>query len=284
MRNILRGGGGFAPLVLVIVVVWALLAVIFLTGTLLAARSIDRSVNTAKTGINPQVGEIGKDAKFIDQARTIASTSGKILTAAKPLSGQLDQINRTAREGIDPKLKSVLGQVNKITEVAGSINTNVLQIGSTVGAIQGNAGSINASVGSINGRARSILGRARSINTSVDSIDGNARGILSRVVSIDSKAATINRNAITIKASADPIATDLNDVLKLVGRENTEKTPGTILFHANSIDCSPFVNSPNSVLPGLLTTVSGLTAALTTLLGGPPPATVPAGGSNACVP
>ena len=279
MRNILRGGGGFAPLVLVVLVVFALLAVILLTGTLLAARSIDRSVNTAKTGINPQVGEIGKDAKFIDQARTIASTSGKILTAAKPLSGQLDQIDRTAREGIDPKLKSVLGQVNKITEVAGSINTNVLQIGSTVGAIQGNAGSINASVGSINGRARSILGRARSINTSVDSINGDARGILSRVVSIDSKAATINRNAITIQGSAAPIATDLNDVLKLVGREGTEKTPGTILFHANSIDCSPLVNDPNSIAPVTITAIDNLLSLnLAALLGAAPP---PA--PNACV-
>ena len=279
MRNILSGARGMAPLVLVILIAWALLSVIFLTGTLLAARSIDRSVTTAKTGINPLVGDIGKDAKFIDQARIIVGTSGKILTAAKPLSGQLAQIERTARTGIDPELKSILPQVNDITEVAGSINTNVLQIGSTVGAIQGNAGSINASVGSINGRARSILGRARSINTSVDSIDGDARGILSRVVSIDSKAATINRNAITIKASADPIATDLNDVLKLVGRENTEKTPGTVLFHANSIDCSPFVNDPNSIGPGTITQIDNLlTLDLAALLGAAPP---PA--PNACV-
>ena len=56
-----------SPVVLVILIAWALLSVMFLTGTLLAARSIDRSVAVIK----PNVDEIGTDAGFIDQARTI---------------------------------------------------------------------------------------------------------------------------------------------------------------------------------------------------------------------
>jgi len=279
MRNILRGSGGLAPLVLVILIAWALLAVIFLIGTLLAARSIDRSVNTAKTGINPVVGNIGKDAKFIDQARTIAETSGKILKAAKPLSRQADQIIRTARDGIDPKLKSVLRQVGDINEVVGSINTNVLQIGSTVGSIQGSAQSIGGSVGSINLRGRSILRSARSINGTVDLISSDAGGILTNVQQIDRGAATINARARTINGIAQPIGQDLNDVLKAVGREGTEKTPGTILFHANNIDCSDLVNNPTSLVPAIITAVNNLlNLNLAALLGAAPP---PA--PNACV-
>jgi len=279
MRNILRGSGGLAPLVLVILIAWALLAVIFLIGTLLAARSIDRSVNTAKNGINPVVGEIGKDAKFIDQARTIADTSGKILKAAQPLSRQLDVINRTARDGIDPKLKSVLGRVGDINEVVGSINTNVLQIGSTVGSIQGSAQSIGGSVGSINLRGRSILRRARSINDSVDLISSDAGGILTNVQQIDRGAATINERARTINGIAQPIGQDLNDVLKAVGRAGTERTPGTILFHANSIDCAPVINAPGGLVTALL---DPLVALLTALNGNVAPP-VPTGVSNACV-
>ena len=279
MRNTLKGGGGFAPLVLALVIAWALLAVILLTGTLLAARSIDRSVTTAKTGINPVVGDIGKDAKFIDQARTIASTSGKILTAAEPLSDQLTVINRTARSGIDPKLKSILGQVGPINEVAGSINANVLQIGSTVGAIRGSAGAINGSVLSINSRGRRILRNARSINSSVDSINGDAGAILSRVQRIDGDVAQINRNAVSINGVAQPIAADLNNVLKAVGREGTEKAGGTILFHANNIDCSPLVNDPTSIVPGTIALINNLlNLDLAALLGaGPAPA------PNACI-
>jgi len=280
MRGILKGSRGLAGLVLVILIAWALLAVIFLTGTLLAARSIDRSVNTAKTGINPVVGEIGKDAKFIDQARTIADTSGKILTAAKPLSRQLDVIEQTARTGIDPKLKSILGQVGDINEVAGSINTNVLQIGSTVGGILGNAQSINGSVTSINTRGRSILRRARSINNSADLILSDGGAILSRVQSIDIAVAGINARAMRINDTAVPIAADLNAVLKGVGRQGTEKTPGTILFHANSIDCSALVNNPSGLGGAVLGPLVGL---LTTLLGGAPPPLAD-GTSTACVP
>lgn len=261
MRNILSGSRGMAPLVLVILIAWALLSVIFLTGTLLAARSIDRSVNTAKTGINPLVGDIGKDAKFIDQARTIADTSGKILTAAKPLSGQLDVIERTARTGIDPKLKSILGQVGDINEVAGSINTNVLQIGSSVGSILGSAQSINGSVGSINARVHTILRRASSINRSADSILSRGGFILSRVQSIDTKVATANSQADSIDADTKVIAPNVANILAAVGKQGPGGHGGTIHGHANGIDCNVLVNGDDS---GAIPAVLGLLATLLT--------------------
>jgi len=247
MRNILRGAGGMAGLVLVVLIAWALLAVLLLTGTLLAARSIDRSVVDVKTGINPTVESIGEDAKFIDEARKIGDVSGDILKAAKPLSGQLGVINRTAKNGIDPKLRSILGQVGDINEVAGSINANVLQIGSTVGSIRSNVTSIGGSVGSINASARSILLRAGSINGSARNILGDAGGILSEVQSIDISVARINDRANTINSVAIPIGKDLNDVLRNVGAAGSDKVPGTILFHSNEIDSSGLINGSGAV-------------------------------------
>lgn len=272
MRNILSGSRGMAPLVLVILIAWALLSVIFLTGTLLAARSIDRSVNTAKTGINPLVGDIGKDAKFIDQARTIADTSGKILTAAKPLSAQLAVIEATARTGIDPKLKSILGQVGDINEVAGSINTNVLQIGSSVGSILGSAQSINGSATSINGTVHTILRRARSINASADSILSRGGFILSRVQSIDDKVATANSQADSVDADTKVIAPNVAKILATVGLQGTAGHGGTIHGHANGIDCNVLINGDTSGLTG-----AALALALSLLTGTPSPSA-----SNEC--
>ena len=50
-----------SPVVLVVLIAWALLSVLFLTGTLLAARSIDRSVAVIK----PNVIQIGDEGAFI---------------------------------------------------------------------------------------------------------------------------------------------------------------------------------------------------------------------------
>ena len=94
MRNILSGARGMSPVVLVILIAWALLSVIFLTGTLLAARSIDRSVSgvthrTMKDGkpeknIAQDVKEIGHEAGFIDEARKTVAISTAIRKAAAP--------------------------------------------------------------------------------------------------------------------------------------------------------------------------------------------------------
>ncbi len=274
MRSILSGARGMAGLVLVVLIAWALLSVIFLTGTLLAARSIDRSVNTVTTGINPVVEDIGKDAKFIDEARKIVGISGDILKAAKPLSAQAAVIEKTAREGIDPKLKSVLGKVGDINEVAGSINANVLQIGSTVDSILGNASSINGSVVSINNSGHSILRRAREINGSARSILGRGGSILALVQVIDGKVARANSQADSIDADTKVIAPNVAKILAAVGKEGVAGHGATIHGHANTIDCSPLLNG---VLGPLLAPVTALLATL-----GLVPPGAPGSGSVEC--
>lgn len=225
-----------APVVLVILIAWALLSVMFLTGTLLAARSIDRSVAVIK----PNVDEIGTDAGFIDQARTIRDTSTKIRSAALPLTGSLATTLEVASKGIDPKLKSILGKVGRINSVADEINGTVLEIGGTVDQIHASASSINASVQSIGGSGRTILRSAREINQSARTILSSGGSILNRVNSIDKAVATIVGLAGQIDDTANPIEADFVGIDANVGQQGRNGAFAShINGHANSIDCSP---------------------------------------------
>ena len=114
-----------SPVVLVILIAWALLSVMFLTGTLLAARSIDRSVAVIK----PNVDQIGQDAGFIAQAKTIQGDvdedpgSG----SAAVRRARLRRSRSPARESI-PKLKSTSARSKQDQlRLPGTINGTVLQ-------------------------------------------------------------------------------------------------------------------------------------------------------------
>jgi len=239
-----------SPVVLVILIAWALLAVIFLIGTLLAARSIDRSVSgvtnrvTAdgkpEKNIKQTVEEIGKEGKFIDEARKTVQISTAIRKAAEPLSPSLGRTLKTAETGIDPKLKKILGKVNDINQTAGEINTTVLGIGSTVD-------SIFTSVMSIGGSASSISGDVGQIRTSANQISGSARSILGSLSSVLAVANNIDRNVngITtqvkiVDGTADNILTDFNGILANVSGDPKAHN-NTVHGHANGIDCSPLL-------------------------------------------
>jgi methyl-accepting chemotaxis protein len=252
LRDILSGARGMSPVVLTILIAWALLSVMFLTGTLLAARSIDRSVAVIK----PNVDEIGTDARFIRQAKTIRDTSTKINKAAAPLSGHLAVTLEVASKGIDPKLKRILGKVGQINSVAGEINTTVLGIGSTVDEIFASASSINTKVNSIGGSVRSIDKRTKEINSSARNILSSGNSILSRVNSIDT---AVTKNVInlatTIDTQAQAIKKDFIGIDANVAQQGRGGNFAShINGHANSIDCSaPF----NGVLTALLQPVLG---------------------------
>ena len=249
MRNILSGARGMSPVVLVILIAWALLSVIFLTGTLLAARSIDRSVSgvTNRVGadgkpeknIKTTVEEIGREGKFIDEARKTVQISTAIRKAAAPLSASLGRTLETADKGIDPKLKSILGKVGEINGVAGEINSTVKSIG-------GSVDTIFTSVISINQKVASVSKDVGEIRTSANQINGSARSILASLSSILAVANNINRNVKGINVTADnidvtakAILQDFHGILANVGVPNGQNT---VTGHANSIDCSILVN------------------------------------------
>ena len=232
-----------APVVLTILIAWALLSVMFLTGTLLAARSIDRSVAVIK----PNVDEIGTDARFIREAKTIQDTSTRILEAAEPLTGSLATTLTVASKGIDPKLKSILGKVGRINSVADEINGTVLSIGTTVDGILTNASSINRSVLSIGGAGRSILRSAREINASARSILSSGGSILSRVNTIDRAVATIVGLATDADTTLKAVKQDFIGIDANVGQERRGGRFGShVVGHANSIDCSAILSIKTS--------------------------------------
>lgn len=249
MRNILSGDRGMSPVVLVILIAWALLSVIFLTGTLLAARSIDRSVSgvTNRVGedgkpeknIKTTVEEIGREGKFIDEARKTVQISTAIRKAAAPLSPSLGRTQVIAETGIDPKLKRILGKVNDINEVAGRINTNVAGISGSVDTIFTSVIEINESVTHIGSLGGTIRTSANQISGSARSILGSLSSILGLVQHIDGTVATINGQAQNVLNTTGPILEDFHGIRRNVGGAEGGRTHGnTVTGHANGIDCS----------------------------------------------
>jgi len=244
MRSALNGTRGFAGIMLVLIIVWALAAVLMLTGTIIAASRIDDSVAVIK----PEVSDIDGETELVALAKKTAKTTDKIRDAAEPLTGELVK-TLAAAKSIDKTAKSIDGNLRTTLARASTINGNVLTIGGTVGRINGNVNTIGSTVQSINRNARSINASARSINASARAIDVNTKSInasvrgirgsgstiLSRVVVIDGRVAQINRNAITVREVARSLGADLNAVLRIVSSGNR---PNTIAGHANSIDCS----------------------------------------------
>lgn len=242
MRGILTGRRGLAPVLLVLVVVWALVAVLLLTGTIVAARHIDQDVAI----IRPEVNDIGTDTRSIKLAQRTVRISGRISEAAQPLTGRLSSTLREAR-GINGTAKSILLRVFSINNTAAAINGNVREINTTVHSIDSNVRGINANAQAINANAQAINASVRDINTdaksinaSVKSIRGRAGTILASGKRIDRDVAGINRRAEIARGPVSLIAGDLDAVLKGVL---------SIDRHANSIDCSNLINkfpSPGS--------------------------------------
>ena len=268
----LRGERGLAPALLVVVIAWALAAVLMLTGTILSAQRIEQTMPT----IVGSTSQIDGDLDSIRLAARTSRISADILTTARPLAGQLDQVIVSAR-GIDRTARSILdrarainGSVITINTTASSINTQVRSINTTAGAINANvssilttargiestAGAINRNARSINGRVRSINGRVNSINASVNSIDGRLAGTLAETRTIDPGVAGINIRATgrgdqprvgratrSVASNLNPIRDDFADILDQLGRPPEaagHRAPDggkTIHGHANSIDC-----------------------------------------------
>jgi len=175
---------GTAPLLpgilLVIIIFWALAAVLMLTGTLINAREIKDTVDV----INSQVQPIDKDLDSVKLAGETVKISGGIDKAAKPLSRQATQVNSAA--------KAINTTAQKILVTAGSINRIVKQINGTATAINGQVTSINGTVVSINGTVNAIGGNVSSISGKVSSIGGSVGSINSRARRIRAGVGPIN--------------------------------------------------------------------------------------------
>ena len=265
---------GLAPIlpgiVLVLVIVWALAAVLMLTGTLINAREIDDTLPL----INNQVGPIDRNLDNIKLAAETARISGEIRKSAAPLSDQAGRIIVQATN-IDRNAAAILETATAINQTAKSINGTVGSINGKVRAINGNAVSINDTVGSILGKALTVNRTVDSIDARVTSINATVGSIFSRVGpvgatdrsikasvgrinrkfrvlapetrSIDSGVAAINRRGTAGIKGVGALKSDFGPISVFVGlgdpRSHSTAGPGNIHGHANSIDCSPLISS-----------------------------------------
>jgi methyl-accepting chemotaxis protein len=247
---------GLAPalpgLVLVIVIFWALAAVLMLTGTLINAREIEDDVQI----INNEVGPIDEDLNNVKLAAETNRIATRIKEAAVPLSPKLTEVISAARS-IDKSAKEILSTAGAINETAGSINGTVRSINGSVTSINnkvvsihGTVNSIGGSVDQIHGRVRSIFGHVVNIFSTVGptnatdrSIRGNVRRILRTFVLLNPRVNSIDRGVAAINGRADRAAGLVAGLKGDFGPVNGQVVE--INKHANSIDCSPAVNGPS---------------------------------------
>lgn len=204
LKRVHTGEQGLAGASLIIVIAWALAAVLMLTGTLVAAQSIDERVFE----IRNLVTDINEGTQFVEVTQDINANASGILDAAQPLTGQLDEVIGAAGT-IDGTVTSILGTAGEINGVAGQINSNVLAIGGSEGSIAGSVATIH---------------------------DGLA-GTLAHVEQISQGVADINGRADVIIGLVNAIKADTGAINSEVGNHNVLSIAG----HAHSIDCNELV-------------------------------------------
>ncbi len=220
-------GSRFGKLVLALVLVWALVAVLLLTGTLTTANSIDEEVGV----ITDRTSEIDRDLEAIGLAERTARISRRILHEVRPLDNRLGEvvdetasIERSA-DSILAKSRAINATARSINATVGSINATVVSLAGTVFSIEGTVHSINASAGAIEGdtgriesNLTSVFAETRSIDVGVKGINLHARGVIAVVGEIEEDLTRVRREL-------GPGHGDFHEDLTIHG-------------HAHDIDCT----------------------------------------------
>jgi len=206
-------------IMLVIVVLWALTAVIFLTGILAAANRIESRVGTINSALTP----INSKLNTVPVLTSVSNTANQIRDAAQNLSPTIGRIADSA-SSIDTSLKQVNDAVGPINKSAKQINGSVLDINKAVGTIAPNLVM--------------VLGSARSINSYVHSIDGELAGTLDNVYDIRSRVVVVTGQADDVIRTAQGIKGDTGFIRQQVG---TAPFTGTVNGNAFGIETSPIL-------------------------------------------
>jgi len=167
MRGFRSGDRGQAGIALIIVIAWALSAVLILTRTLVAAQEINNKV----TDITAHLAGSKQDTSYVSQLNKTEVTASTILQNAAPLTGQLEIVKNTAAH--------IQQQVDGITPPVLSINQTVHVIHDQVGTILATAQSINNTLTAIRNTQSSV------ILTDVVNIKADTTSIITNVHTID---------------------------------------------------------------------------------------------------
>lgn len=225
-----RDVGGAVGGAMTVFLVFALVAVILLSSTVINAINIKN--NVAKT-ITPAVKNINSNLDNVPQLDRTNLLAGKILTAAQPLSGEAGQIV-SATNSINDKVQTIHSSAVSINQSVRGIDGRVLLINANLGSIDGKVNSINGTVNSIHGTVNSIGSDVGAINASVLPINGSVHSINATFTSllpvvVDIKGASgapgvgiqgINNRLDEVIAMARPIKADTATILNLAGSIN----------------------------------------------------------------
>lgn len=149
---------GQAGIALIIVIAWALTAVVMLTRTLVSAQQIDKRVDS----ITNSLAEVSDETALVAELQKTEVTAAAILDAAAPLTGMLADVDELAAN-IDVTAKSIAPNANSIDQTVVSIN--------------GHVGNILATARNIDNTLVTATNQATSIRTSVDGIKADTRSI-----------------------------------------------------------------------------------------------------------
>ncbi len=150
-----RDESGVVAVNLVLVLAFALFAVIMLTRTTVAASQIDDRVKK----IRGEVGSVDEELNNVSLLDQTSATAAQIDTATRNLSRQAGEIVTLAKS-IDRTVQGILSNATSINLTVGSIGGTVRSIQPTVRAIDAGVAGINARVARVrfhvHGSANSI--------------------------------------------------------------------------------------------------------------------------------
>jgi hypothetical protein len=227
MRSIHLRHGTLPVVMLVVVILWALGAVLMLTTTLITAQEIQNRVGVINRTLHP----IDKNLDAVALSTTTAGIAKEISKAADPLTGQLKIVDN-AGWSIDRSAKSIMKNAGSINGKAKSINSKVKTINGSVLAINSTANSINSNVRSIGARLSSVGGNVSTINASARGIFGSFTGTLNRVYSIDKSVARANGQILQVISTVRGIKTNTGTIRALVP---------SIITNARAIEGNPLL-------------------------------------------
>lgn len=170
MRGI-RSDRGQAGIALIIVIAWALSAVLILTRTLVAAQEINNKV----TVITGDLSSSKHDTSYVAQLNMTEQTASSILAAAQPLTGQLAVVQTTAAH-IDQQVDGITPPVQTINSTVHTIRG---QVSSILNAVNGGPTSIEQKLAAIKGTQSSV------ILSDVVKIKADTGNIVNNVVGIE---------------------------------------------------------------------------------------------------
>jgi len=182
-------------LMLVIIVFWALSAVLMLTGTLGAANRINERVKHITADVTP----IASELTTVPILNNVKKTAADILVAATPLSPKLAKVQEDV-DSIDGNAKTILQSASEINGKVHTIHDSAFEINGTV------TKSIGPSIFTIKDTANEINGTVHTINGTFVGIDNDVVRIQKNLVLTSKQVDRLNQQVAQLKSDTTTIS------------------------------------------------------------------------------